>query len=512
MYRRSRAYLVLSRSDRRDATGGGGDDLAAGTAHSVGPARAESGADARVHGSRSRHVFVGFQVVPGGVAGATVRSSRFQDGALSEDIFFFSFCEPTAEFCPARTGSRRRHFAVRSSVSSAFADLRFWRALADHRASKAKQPQCARRSLPSRMAPARGKRSAAGDAPSSPLTGGNDLGSSREVDVEIVVPCYNEAARLRVADFVAFARDPETRARLLFVNDGSTDGTLDVLRKARKECPERIDVLNLASNVGKAEAVRLGMRRALRCGDPTAVSEDTRTPPPPFVGFWDADLATPLDHVRLFRDVFADRPGTDMVFGARVGLLGRDIRRSARRHYVGRVFATLASLALRVPVYDTQCGAKLFRADGDLRAALSEPFDTRWVFDCELIGRYASLRRARDELPEDANAEGASAASFTKKKRTRRTTTTTESNTSPAPVLREETHAKKPRRAASVAESIYEYPLHRWEDVAGSKVRPSDVVKMAWGLVRLRMKYFAREPWTPTPTPKSGGRRAIGGL
>lgn len=92
VYRRSRAYLVLSRSDRRDATGGGGDDLAAGTAHSVGPARAESGADARVHGSRSRHVFVGFQVVPGGVAGATVRSSRFQDGALSEDIFFFSFC------------------------------------------------------------------------------------------------------------------------------------------------------------------------------------------------------------------------------------------------------------------------------------------------------------------------------------------------------------------------------------------------------------------------------------
>lgn len=89
VYRRSRAYLVLSRSDRRDATGGGGDDLAAGTAHSVGPARAESGADARVHGSRSRHVFVGFQVVPGGVAGATVRSSRFQDGGPNARRYFF---------------------------------------------------------------------------------------------------------------------------------------------------------------------------------------------------------------------------------------------------------------------------------------------------------------------------------------------------------------------------------------------------------------------------------------
>ena len=58
-------------------------------------------------------------------------------------------------------------FWLRCSVfSSAFAELRSWRALADHRASKAKQPQCARRSLPSRMAPGRGKRSAAGDAPS----------------------------------------------------------------------------------------------------------------------------------------------------------------------------------------------------------------------------------------------------------------------------------------------------------------------------------------------------------
>jgi glycosyltransferase involved in cell wall biosynthesis len=354
------------------------------------------------------------------------------------------------------------------------------------------------------MPPARGKRSAAGDAPASPLTGANPLGSSPEVDIEIVVPCYNEAARLRVADFVAFARDPETRARLLFVNDGSSDGTLEVLHKARRACPERIDVLSLPSNVGKAEAVRLGMRRA--CGEDAAAGTSGRSnqnqPPPSFVGFWDADLATPLDHVRLFRGVFSDRPETDMVFGARVGLLGRDIRRSKRRHYVGRVFATLASLALSMPVYDTQCGAKLFRVDGDLRAALSDPFDTRWVFDCELIGRYASLRRARDDA-EDAN--GGASAARREKKPTRRTTTT--ESTKSAPVLRGV--AKKPRRAG-VAESIYEYPLHRWEDVAGSKVRPSDVVKMAWGLVRVRMKYFAREPWTPTRTPKSGARRAIG--
>jgi glycosyltransferase involved in cell wall biosynthesis len=318
------------------------------------------------------------------------------------------------------------------------------------------------------MAVARSTRSAARVAPAS----GDDLGSVPD-DVEIVVPCYNEASRLRVADFVAFVRAPETRARLLFVDDGSSDGTLAALHEARDACPDRIDILSLPSNVGKAEAVRLGMRRA--CGD--AIAERPKRLKPSFVGFWDADLATPLNHVGLFRDVFIKRPETDMVFGARVGLLGRDIQRSARRHYVGRAFATLASFALGMPVYDTQCGAKLFRVGDDLEAALSEPFDTRWVFDCELVGRYASLRRARS-----ARAAGGSAAGPRTK----------------AKAILGNGVSKNPRDERRVVDSIYEYPLHEWKDVAGSKVKPSDAVKMAWGLARLRMKYFSNTPWTPS--------------
>ena len=196
----------------------------------------------------------------------------------------------------------------------------------------------------------------------------------------VVVPCFNEEHRLDVEAFLALARSG--RLRLVFVDDGSTDATSKVLGHLASR-HGALDVHRLPHNAGKAEAVRQGMRRALAEGAEV-------------VGYFDADLATPPSELLRLVEVAEARPELAGVLGCRVARLGATIDRSALRHYLGRIFATLASASLRVSVYDTQCGAKLFRAGDGLRAALARPFRSSWSFDVELLGR---LLRGEGDTP-----------------------------------------------------------------------------------------------------------------
>ena len=85
--------------------------------------------------------------------------------------------------------------------------------------------------------------------------------------------------------------------------------------------------------------------------------------------------------------------------------MGYSIDRSAVRHILGRIFATFAATILHAPVYDTQCGAKIFRADASLRDALEERFQSRWAFDVELIGRLIITSNEPSKLPWDGIVE-----------------------------------------------------------------------------------------------------------
>jgi glycosyltransferase involved in cell wall biosynthesis len=185
------------------------------------------------------------------------------------------------------------------------------------------------------------------------------------------VPCYNEQHRLQPSAFRAFADAPGVR--LLFVDDGSTDETFRLLAETCALLGNRASVLRLERNSGKAEAVRLGLQKVIEDGASIA-------------GYLDADLATPPEEMLRLLKIVGEN-AAEVALGSRVALLGRRIERKASRHYLGRVFATFASILLDLRVYDTQCGAKAFLVTPLLRSVLEEPFHARWAFDVELIGR-----------------------------------------------------------------------------------------------------------------------------
>ena len=237
----------------------------------------------------------------------------------------------------------------------------------------------------------------------------------------ITIPCYNEARRLRVDAFERFANS-HSDVRLLFVDDGSDDDTQSVLRGLAERNEAAFGVLVPDRNLGKAQAVRSGMNEAMRAG---AV----------YAGYWDADLAAPLDEIPAFIELLDTEPELQVLLGSRVKLLGRQIERRAIRHYTGRVAATAISLTLSLPVYDTQCGAKLFRVSDRCRSLFAEPFVTTWAFDVEILARLIEAARHDGEGP-------------------------------PSRVIRE-------------------VPLWEWRDVAGSKVRPIDFLKSMVELAKI---------------------------
>ncbi|MBI4358124.1 MAG: glycosyltransferase [Candidatus Omnitrophica bacterium] len=244
--------------------------------------------------------------------------------------------------------------------------------------------------------------------------------------VLVVVPCYNEAERFPKEEFLDFAKREENY-RFLFVDDGSKDHTFDTIDSLRGERADRFDVLKLDQNFGKAEAVRRGFLKSLDQADAK------------YIAFWDADLATPLQVLPSFLITLEGRPQIDMVLGSRVKLMGHDIKRHEIRHYLGRIFATLVCSVLKLSIYDTQCGAKMFRVTDTLKEIFKEPFHSRWIFDVELIARYVA--------------------------------------------------SKKKSGQSNIEALIYEFPLPIWHDIAGSKLRPHDFLKAIWELNVIYRKY-----------------------
>lgn len=241
----------------------------------------------------------------------------------------------------------------------------------------------------------------------------------------VIVPCFDEAERLQVDTFSEFVCDTHD-IELIFVDDGSSDATLQSAQSVSDRAGSSVSVLRLDQNSGKAEAVRQGMLWAAR--------RDFAS-----IAFWDADLATPLETILDFVEVLNRHSNVEVVWGTRLPLMGHTIDRDAMRRQTGKLFSASSAAAVGVGIRDALCGAKMFRTGPILDAILARPFSSRWIFDVEILARLNVLLKSTGGLP--------------------------------------------------VQEVLYEFPLDAWYEIAGSRLRMTDFLRATVELTDLCWRY-----------------------
>ena len=192
----------------------------------------------------------------------------------------------------------------------------------------------------------------------------------------IVVPCFNEEFRWDINFWLNLKGHNDIN--LIFVDDGSTDQTLQLLKKTALLTGAIVLVAD--KNLGKAEAIRLGLNQAINSG-----AEE--------VAFLDADGAFSTDDVTRLILVFKSLKYSEQascLWSSRVALAGRMIQRSNLRHYLARLLVTILAFRYKFNVYDTQSGFKIFQVTEAFRYSLEHKFSTRWFADLEIYLRINS--------------------------------------------------------------------------------------------------------------------------
>lgn len=211
----------------------------------------------------------------------------------------------------------------------------------------------------------------------------------------LVVPCYHESARC--GKFLSDLRDATGstpwKVTIQVVDDGSGPEEARALAEVVEGTRSGMggfhfaEPLLLPHNLGKGGAVYAGW--------------NTAPPSATWLGFIDADGATPARELqRMVETAAAAHDAVDGLLASRVKMLGRTVHRTAKRHIVGRVYATLSSVLTGFSVYDSQCGCKIFRA-ACIRKIQPHLTETGFGFDMELLTLLSRAGARLVEFPVD---------------------------------------------------------------------------------------------------------------
>ncbi|MCL6293967.1 dolichyl-phosphate beta-glucosyltransferase [Jejuia spongiicola] len=188
----------------------------------------------------------------------------------------------------------------------------------------------------------------------------------------IIIPCYNEEKRLDTKAFIKFIQS-HNKYHLCFVNDGSKDNTLKVLQDIQEQAQNKISIVDVKKNAGKAAAVRSGARYLYNRQDID------------YIGFIDADLSTDFKDFKKLVDTLHNNDKLSLVYGSR-GKGEGQIERNLFRNVFSKMVKMIVYLILGLPIEDTQCGAKVFKRN-IIPVAYDNSFLTRWLFDVEIFLR-----------------------------------------------------------------------------------------------------------------------------
>jgi dolichyl-phosphate beta-glucosyltransferase len=214
--------------------------------------------------------------------------------------------------------------------------------------------------------------------------------ATQSPDVLLVIPCFRESGRIRplLDDLLAIFSEEE-RIRILVVEDGSDAEEQIAMRAALDSATKGsrlfLPPLFLPKNLGKGGAVYAGWAQQSEAD---------------WLAFVDADRSITASEVRRVLDHVRRNQQTSAFFGSRVKLLGRHVDRHFKRHLIGRVYATLVSELLRIPIYDSQCGFKIIRrtAYEDVKNKLSV---SGFAFDVDLLVALTDAGHHVEEVPID---------------------------------------------------------------------------------------------------------------
>jgi glycosyltransferase involved in cell wall biosynthesis len=197
--------------------------------------------------------------------------------------------------------------------------------------------------------------------------------------IYLVIPCFNEAKRLQVSYWEKVITAPNLdNTKFLFIDDGSSDGTFEVLNRLTKY--SRVEAVSLGINVGKANAIRSAFQKILE-----ASFFDCN-----LIGFIDSDSSFDAQEVIDILSCLENQSKLfDAFFYSRVKLSGSQIRRSEIRHVISRIIYTFIARGWNWAPYDTQSGFKFFRNSDVMKDVISTPFRTRWFFDIEFMNRLS---------------------------------------------------------------------------------------------------------------------------